>query len=47
MKACKDLDSQKGAEFEQNHWEITPFTKIDNNLIDSVFSNLLTLSEDQ
>ena len=46
-KLCKELDQQKDAKHEHNHWEVASLQKIDNNLVDSVFSNLLTFSEDQ
>lgn len=40
-KICKELDSKKSSE-----WEITGFGILDNNFIDSIYSNLLTLDED-
>jgi len=33
--------------FEHNHFELINFACLDNNLIDSVYSNLLTLSKDR
>ena len=33
--------------YEHNHYEIAEFISLDNHLIDSVFSSLLTMSEDQ
>jgi len=44
---CKSLDKQTDAKFDHMHYEITEFSSMDNNLIDSVFSNLMTLSEEQ
>jgi len=43
----KDLDIQTGEKFEHNCFEkITIFSCLDNNLIDSVYSNLNTMNND-
>ena len=46
-KICREIDSQKDAKFEHNHWEMTSYAILDNNLIDSIYTNLHTLSDDQ
>jgi hypothetical protein len=45
-KICRELEGQKDAKFEHNHWEIIGFAAMDNNLIDSIYSNLMTLSQE-
>jgi hypothetical protein len=46
-KLSREIEAQKDAKFEHNHWEVAVFNCIDNNLVDSVFSNILTLSDEQ
>ena len=46
-KLMQLLDSQKDAKYEHNHFEMTEFATLDNNLIDSVFSSLLTMSPNE
>lgn len=43
---CKQLENQTDAKYEHMYYEITEFSTMDNNLIDSVFSNLMTLSDE-
>jgi len=43
-KLCREIDQQTGAGYDHNHFEMTTFAHLDNNLIDSVFSNLMTLT---
>ena len=42
-KLCRDLEQQTDSKHEHTHYELINFSCLDNNLIDSVFSNLLTL----
>ena len=44
---CRILDSQKDIKYDHNKFEMTSLQMIENNLIDCVFSNLMTLSEEQ
>ena len=46
-KLYKAVEKQTDAKYEHNHYEMIQFASLDNNLVDSVFSNLMTLSEDQ
>lgn len=46
-KLMQLIEAQKDAKFEHNHYEMTDFETLDNNLIDSVFSSLLTMSQDE
>lgn len=43
---CRQLEIQTDAKYEHMYYEITEFSTMDNNLIDSVFSNLMTLSDE-
>jgi hypothetical protein len=46
QKICREIEAQKDAKYEHNHWEMTSYAVLDNNLIDSYFSNLHTFSEE-
>mmetsp|Transcript_4408 Transcript_4408/g.6425 ORF Transcript_4408/g.6425 Transcript_4408/m.6425 type:complete len:294 (+) Transcript_4408:187-1068(+) len=47
LKLCKDLDIQKNQpKYDHNHYELINFGVLDNNLIDSVYSNILTLNQE-